>query len=682
MHLRRTALIVIAGLATTMTAQVAAAAAPPGSASAADRAFSATSAPVTRMTPDASGPLPAPAAALTQITDFGRNPTGLQMYLYVPKRVAAHPAIVVALHYCTGSGPAMFAGTSYASLADRYGFVVIYPSATRASHCFDVSSPGALTHHGNSDPVGIVSMVGFAERVLGADRNRVYATGISSGAMMTNVLLADYPDVFRAGSAMSGVPDGCFATTDPSGWNAACAQGQIIKTSQQWGDIVRQAFPGYSGRRPAIQLWHGTADAILAYQNFRGEVKQWTNVLHTGAGTVDHPRPTWTHTVYTDGTGRVAVDAYSVAGATHNLAFDEPGVDQLAVQFFGLAVPLTSLRNLASKVGLRFGTAVNTAELAANAKYAQITADQFSTVTPENDMKWQVVEPTRGHYDWSAADRLVAFAQQHGQLVRGHVLLWHNQLPDWLTTGVANGSISNNELRNLLHKHVTDEVTHFKGKIWQWDAANEFFTDNTPSTINYNDFWISHLGVGVIADTFRWAHQADPKALLFYNDYNDEGIGPKSDAIYAFVQQLLAHGVPINGVGLQTHLDVQYPFPDRMQQNMQRFARLGLKLAVTEADVRIPLPVDATKQLAQNADYVQSLQACLAVQACISYTVWGFGDAYSWVPGVFPGEGAADIYDAMLQPKPSYYALQQTLSLAAGAPPRTGIGALVTAKSG
>ena len=103
--------------------------------------------------------------------------------------------------------------------------------------------------------------------------------------------------------------------------------------------------------------------------------------------------------------------------------------------------------------------------------------------------------------------------------------------------------------------------------------------------------------------------------------------------------------MPIDGVGLQTHLDVQYPFPDRMQQNMQRFAELGLKVAVTEADVRIPLPVDATKQLAQNADYVQSLQACLAVRACISYTLWGFGDAYSWVPGVFAGEGAANIYD-------------------------------------
>ena len=334
--------------------------------------------------------------------------------------------------------------------------------------------------------------------------------------------------------------------------------------------------------------------------------------------------------------------------------------------------PDDSLRKLASKVGLRIGTAVNTDVLASNPTYAQITAEQFNSVTPENVMKWQLLEPTRGQYDWAAADRLVAFAHQHRQLVRGHVLLWHNQLPNWLTTGVANGTISNMELRALLHKHVVDVVTHFKGEIWQWDVANEFFTDGNPSTVNSNDFWVSHLGIGIVADAFRWAHQADPHALLFYNDYNDEGINSKSNAIYAFVKELLGQHVPIDGVGMQTHLDVQYPFPDRMQQNLQRFSDLGLKVALTEVDIRIPLPVDATKQLAQNADYIQSLQACLAVRACISYTVWGFGDAYSWVPGVFAGEGAANIYDDNLQPKPSYYALQQTLSLAAGAPHRTG----------
>jgi endo-1,4-beta-xylanase len=326
-------------------------------------------------------------------------------------------------------------------------------------------------------------------------------------------------------------------------------------------------------------------------------------------------------------------------------------------------VPHDSLRALASRVGLRIGTAVNTDALAANATYAQITGNQFSTVTPENVMKWQVVEPTQGTYDWTAADRLVSFAAAHGQLVRGHTLVWQNQLPDWLTAGTFTSA----QLRALLRKHIMDEVSHFRGHIWQWDVVNEAFNDN--GTMR-DTIWLQALGAGYIADAFRWAHQADRHALLFYNDYNIEGTGAKSDAVYAMVKQLRHQGVPIDGVGLQTHLDTQYGFPEQMQQNMQRFADLGLKLALTEVDVRTFLPVTSTEELAQNADYSQSLQACLLVRQCISYTVWGFGDAYSWVPSVFAGEGAADIYDENLQPKASYGALQQDLVLDTGAPQR------------
>jgi endo-1,4-beta-xylanase len=324
------------------------------------------------------------------------------------------------------------------------------------------------------------------------------------------------------------------------------------------------------------------------------------------------------------------------------------------------ATPEDSLRALASRVGLRIGTAVNTDALGLNSTYRQITADQFSTVTPENVMKWQLVEPTQGTYDWLAADQLVKFAGVHGQLVRGHTLVWHNQLPNWLTTGTYTSA----QLRDLLRKHITDEVSHFKGKIWQWDVVNEAFNDD--GTMR-DTIWLRAMGPGYIADAFRWAHQADPHALLMYNDYNIEGLGAKSDAVYALVKQLRAQGVPISGVGLQTHLDTKYSFPNQMQQNMQRFADLGLKVALTEVDARTTLPVTSTEQLAQNSDYSQSLQACLLVRQCISYTVWGFGDAYSWVPGVFAGEGAADLYDETMQPKPSYYALQQNLILDTGA---------------
>jgi endo-1,4-beta-xylanase len=355
------------------------------------------------------------------------------------------------------------------------------------------------------------------------------------------------------------------------------------------------------------------------------------------------------------------------------------GVGMLAagITAFGGTIapaPPDSLRALAAQVGLRVGSAIMPFDLD-NAAYSKIAAEQFSAVTPSNEMKWQVVEPTRGTYDWSGGDRLVRFAQSHHQVVRGHVLLWNNQLPTWLTQGVADGTISNVGLRALLRKHVTDEVTHFQGQIWQWDVANEFFTGSNPSGIGPNDFWISHLGAGVIADAFRWAHAADPHALLFYNDYNiagEDGSNAKSDAAYAWVKQMLADGVPIDGVGNQSHLDLQHGFPSQMRQDLQRFAELGLKVAVTEADVRTfvnnPTAQQPTNPLAPPAQayyYDHVLKACLAVRSCISFTVWGFGDADSWVPGFFTGEGYADIYDVNLQPKPSYFALQQDLTLAA-----------------
>jgi endo-1,4-beta-xylanase len=316
-----------------------------------------------------------------------------------------------------------------------------------------------------------------------------------------------------------------------------------------------------------------------------------------------------------------------------------------------------SLRTLAARAGLRIGTAVNVDALAQDAGYRAIAAEQFNSVTPENVMKWDAVEPSRGTYTWAAADGLVDFARANKQKVRGHTLVWHSQLPAWLTSGTWTEA----ELRQILKTHVTDQVRHFRGRIWAWDVVNEAF--NEDGTLR-DTLWLRTLGPGYLADAFRWAHAADPHATLFYNDYNIEGFGPKSDAVYALVRQLRAEGVPIEGVGVQTHLDTQYPFPDRMRANLQRFADLGVDVAVTEADVRIPLPVDPTKQLAQNADYAQSLQACLLVSRCVSYTVWGFGDAYSWVPAVFAGEGAADIYDEQLQPKPSYDALHDTLELA------------------
>ena len=351
-------------------------------------------------------------------------------------------------------------------------------------------------------------------------------------------------------------------------------------------------------------------------------------------------------------------------------------------------VPADSLRALASKIGLGVGVAVNMDLLNVNDTYTGIVANQFNSVTPENVMKWDTIEPTQGNLNFGPADALVKFAQEHGQLVRGHTLMWHNQLPGWLTTGVSNGTISNAQLRDILKQHITDEVSHFKGEIWQWDVANEFFTDSNPSMINPNDFWVAHLGAGIIADAFRWAHAADPQALLFYNDYNiagEDGSNAKADAVYAMVKQLKAQGVPIDGVGDQGHLDTQYGFSGtRMQNDLQRYANLGLRVAITEADVRTfvnnaidQVPTDNLAQFAQPFEFDQMMKACLAVRQCISFTLWGVSDANSWIPGFFnnPQEGYALLYDVNYQPKTAYTTLQQDLLGAAfGAPHRSGGG--------
>ncbi|MFC8447955.1 endo-1,4-beta-xylanase [Kitasatospora sp. NPDC057223] len=354
------------------------------------------------------------------------------------------------------------------------------------------------------------------------------------------------------------------------------------------------------------------------------------------------------------------------------------------------SVPRDSLRALGAQQNLRIGTAVDDAHLGTDKAYTGIVADQFSVVTPENAMKWEAVEPTRGSYDWAAADRLVQFAQQQGQEVRGHTLLWHNQLPSWLTTGVGNGTISTAQLRDILHRHITDEVGHFRGKIWQWDVANEVFANSwdsnvLPNGLNGDDFWIKNLGEGVIADAFRWAHQADPKALLFYNDYNiagQDGTNAKFTAVHDFFAKLSAQGVPVDGIGEQGHLDTQYGFSAQLfQADLQAYGDLGLKTAVTEADVRTfvnnateQVPTSQLAAFAQPFEFSEMLKACQLVRQCISFTAWGVYDGDSWIPGTFSGTGYGLLYDVNMKPKDAYFALQQDLAIGADTAHRGGKG--------
>ncbi|MEU1752802.1 PHB depolymerase family esterase [Micromonospora matsumotoense] len=326
---------------------------------------------------------PAVAASLQEITNFGANPSGARMFLYVPASVKPNPAVVVGVHWCHGTAQDFYGGTSYASLADRYGFVVIYPSAPSSDGCWDVHSTASLSHNGGGDSLGIVSMVNYVKQRYAADPGRIFVTGHSSGGMMTNVLLGAYPDVFRAGSAYAGVPFGCFAGT--SSWNTACANGQIIRSAQQWGDAVRAAYPGYSGPRPRMQLWHGTNDDTLRFPNFGEEIKQWTNVLgvsQTPTSTEQNqPRSGWVRTRYGNG-----VEAIQETGQPHNLQI----LADDTIHFFGLDASTTPPPSSPpSTAGAIVGTASGRCVDVINAAQASGTAVALWDCNGGSNQRWE-----------------------------------------------------------------------------------------------------------------------------------------------------------------------------------------------------------------------------------------------------------------------------------------------------
>ncbi|MEU2426157.1 endo-1,4-beta-xylanase [Streptomyces sp. NPDC007851] len=340
----------------------------------------------------------------------------------------------------------------------------------------------------------------------------------------------------------------------------------------------------------------------------------------------------------------------------------------LAALFTGVALLFTApaahaadtpLRDLAAAKGRVIGTAVTGSKLTGT--YGDLAGGQFSSLTPGNAMKWGTVEPVQGTFNWTEADQIVAFAQAHNQQVRGHTLVWHNQNPSWLT----NGTWTSAQLAGLLHNHISTEVGRYKGEITAWDVVNEPFNEDGSyrSTI-----WYDGLGADYIANALTWAHAADPAAKLYINDYNVEGVNAKSTALYDLVKDLKSRGVPIDGVGLQAHLVVGQ-VPATLQQNIQRFADLGVDVAITELDIRMALPSDSSKLAQQKADFKSVVAACVAVSRCVNVTVWGFTDSDSWVDSTFPGYGAATPYDANYAPKPAYYGISEALGGTTTTPP-------------
>ncbi len=324
-----------------------------------------------------------------------------------------------------------------------------------------------------------------------------------------------------------------------------------------------------------------------------------------------------------------------------------------------------SLRDEADRAGILIGTAVNMAYLSEPA-YTRTLAREFNMLEPEDALKWAWLRPDQATFNFSDADRLVAFAQAHSMKVRGHTLVWRSYNPKWL----EEGGFTPRQLRELLHDHIRRVVGHYRGLVFAWDVVNEAFDENGQVR---DCIWSNRPGIGGenatahIQQALRWAHEADPQALLFYNDAEAEAVNRKSDAIYAMVQDFKQRGVPLDGVGLQMHVFGLAPDISSIAANIRRLTRAGVEVHITEMDVAIPMdsagePVHVGDLERQAEIYGQIAAVCLQSPGCTALQTWGFTDKYSWL-GWFTHHTQGDglFFDRHYQPKPAYEAVHGAL---------------------
>jgi len=306
------------------------------------------------------------------------------------------------------------------------------------------------------------------------------------------------------------------------------------------------------------------------------------------------------------------------------------------------------LRGAAQASGKLVGTAVPS-NLLSDARYAATLGRHFNYLTAEYEMKWDAIEHTRGSNDFSAGDTIVSYGQANGMQIKGHALIWHGSVPPWV------GALSAAELRLAFEDHIRSVAEHYRGRVRAWDVVNEAIAVDGSGL--RDTVFRQKLGDQYIADAFRLARQADPQALLFYNDYGGEGLNQKSDRIYDLVQGLRAQGVPIDGVGLQMHVSATNPpSADGIAANMSRLASLGLFVNISEMDIRIrdlPGTVQARLEV-QKLQYHSIVGVCVAEPRCDGVTFWGFTDAHSWIDAQF---GADDplLFDEQYAAKPAFY---------------------------
>ncbi|CAE6501934.1 unnamed protein product [Rhizoctonia solani] len=307
------------------------------------------------------------------------------------------------------------------------------------------------------------------------------------------------------------------------------------------------------------------------------------------------------------------------------------------------APPATSTGGLDARIKAKgkkyFGTIADTA-LLNNAPNVAIIKAEFGQLTPENSAKWDSIEPSQNNFNFNGFDTVVNWAVSNGKLIRGHTFVWHSQLPSWVSN-IGNSAT----LTSVIQNHISVVGKRYAGKIYAWDVVNEIFNDDGTyrSSVFYNV-----LGTNFVSIAFKAARAADPNAKLYINDYNLDNLGwaaPKVNAVVNLVKSQVAAGVPIDGIGTQTHLSAGQS--STTQATLTQLATAGVDVAITELDIAG----------AAASDYSTVVKACLAVSRCVGITVWGVSDKDSWRASSSPL-----LYDNNYQRKAAYTAVAQALA--------------------
>lgn len=323
----------------------------------------------------------------------------------------------------------------------------------------------------------------------------------------------------------------------------------------------------------------------------------------------------------------------------------------------------TLLPSLAETYGGLFdiGAAVNGSTVQ-SAK--ELLKAHYNSLTAENDMKFERVHPEPGVYTFEAADRIADFAAASGMRMRGHTLVWHNQTPDWVFEGDDGGAAGRDELLGRMKEHIEVVAGRYRGRVYGWDVVNEVIDDGEERWLRQSK-WLDIIGEDFIAQAFRFAHEADPKALLFYNDYN-ECHPAKRDKILRLLSSLKESGVPIHGMGMQAHWNLNGPAIADIRQAIESYAALGLQIQITELDISVFDFDDRRTDLAEPTAEMLELQAqrydeVFALfreysNVITSVTFWGAADDYTWLHD-FPVRGRRNwpfVFDAAHRPKASF----------------------------